>query len=77
MAIVSLWRIETFCGMVWSGAGFSYDEADAETYSTDDEALEEITALGLVDCYAERFERYSAVPARTVYAATEERRTAA
>ena len=76
MAILTLWRIETFCGMVWTGGGFSHDEADAETYSTDYEALEEITALGLVDCYAERFERYSAVPARTVYAATEERRAA-
>lgn len=76
MAIVSLWRIETFCGMVWSGAGFSYDEADAETYSTDDEALEEITALGLQDVYAERFERYSSREAK-VYAATQERSVAA
>lgn len=77
MAIVSLWRIETFCAMYWDGAGYSYEERDALEFSTDDEALEEITALGLQDVYAERFERYSAVPARTVYAATEERRTAA
>lgn len=77
MAMLSLYRIETFCGMVWTGAGFSYDELDAEEFETDEEALSEIEKLGLLDVYAERFERYSTVPARTVYAATDERRTAA
>lgn len=74
MAMITLWQIETFCGMVWTGAGFSYDELDAETFLTVDEALEEIEKLGLQDVYAERFQR--SVPARTVYAATEERRVA-
>lgn len=73
MAVLTLWRIETFCGMCWTGAGFSYDEADAETYSTDDEALEEITALGLQDVFVEKFERYSARETPKVYAATEAR----
>lgn len=76
MAMIALWQIETFEGLVWTGAGFSYDELDAETFLTADEALDEIQKLGLVDVYAERFERYSSIPSRTVYAATEERRVA-
>jgi hypothetical protein len=76
MGMIALYRIETFCGMVWTGGGFSYDEADAVEFDTDDEALEEIETLGLLDVYAERFERYSSVPAPKIYAATEARNAA-
>ena len=77
MAMITLWQIETFCGLVWTGAGFSYDELDAETFMTADEALDEIERLGLLDVYAERFERYSASPAIRVYDAANENRSAA
>ena len=69
MAMITLWQIETFEGLVWTGASFSYDELDAETFMTADEALDEIEKLGLQDVYAERFERYSA-RAPKIYAAT-------
>lgn len=75
MAMITLWQIETFEGLVWTGAGFSYDELDAETFLTADEALSEIEKLGLQDVYAEKFERYSA-KAPKIYAATEARTAA-
>lgn len=76
MAMITLWQIEDFSGLVWTGAGFSYDELDAETFMTADEALYEIEKLGLQDVYAERFERLSKREAPKIYASTEARTAA-
>lgn len=71
--MLTLWRIETMCGMCWTGGGFSYEPADAETYKTEDEAYAEVEALGLQDVFVERFQKYSAVPQKKLYDATEAR----
>jgi len=73
MAVIQLYRIETMCGLCWTGGGFSYEPADAEPYDTEDDAYAEIEALGLQDVFVERVGRYSAVPQTKLYDATEAR----
>lgn len=76
MAILSLYRIETPCGMWWEGGGYTYEERDALEFETEDEALDEIENLGLLYVTAEPFERYSSREAPKIYAATEARNAA-
>lgn len=73
MAMVQPYHIETADGLVWTGAGFSYDDADAQFFDTEEEALFEIHTLDLQEVFIERFTRYSAVPQKKLYDATEAR----
>jgi hypothetical protein len=76
---ITLYRIETFCGLVWTGKGFSYDAMDAEPFDTEAEALE--AASDLADVFVEKFQMQArplpdlvfSVPASTVF---QERRSA-
>jgi hypothetical protein len=73
MAIFTLFRIETACGMVWSGGGFSYDDADALEFDTEEDALFEIHTLDLQEVFVERVTRYSSTSLPKIYDATEAR----
>lgn len=56
----TLYRIETFEGLVWTGSAFSYDEMDAELFDTEDEAVE--AASGIKGVFVEKFQRPSSRP---------------
>ena len=60
--LITLWRVETFEGMVWTGTEdfFSYDDLDAELFETADEAYE--ASAHLKDVYVEAFHRVRSVP---------------
>lgn len=73
MAMVQPYHIETADGLVWTGAGFSYDDLDAQFFDTEEDALFEIHTLDLQEVFVERFSRYSAVPQTKLYDATEAR----
>lgn len=76
MSIVTLFRIETACGMVWSGGGFSYDDLDAQFFDTEEDALFEIHTLDLQEVFVERVTRYSSTTFPKIYDATSERAAA-
>lgn len=73
MAVISLYRIETLCGCVWTGAGFSYDDLDALKFDTEEAALAEVTTLDLQEVTVEKISSYSATPQPKTYNATEAR----
>lgn len=72
-SMVSLYRIETLCGLMWTGAGFSYDDRDALEFDTEDEAITEVVTLDLQEVTVEKITRYSATPQPKTYNATEAR----
>ena len=73
MSIVSLFRIETMCGLCWTGGGFSYEPEDALEFDTEEDALFEIHTLDLQEVFVERFTRYSSTTFPKIYDATEAR----
>lgn len=73
MAVISLYRIESLCGLMWTGAGFSYDDRDALEFDTEDEAITEVDTLDLQEVTVELIARYSATPQPKTYNATEAR----
>jgi len=73
MAMVTLFRIETMCGLCWTGGGFSYDDADALEFDTEEDALFEIHTLDLQEVVVESYQRYSSTSFPKIYDATEAR----
>lgn len=73
MAMVQPYHIETADGLVWTGAGFSYDDADAQFFYTEEDALFEIHTLDLQEVFVETYQRYSSTTFPKIYDATEAR----
>lgn len=73
MAVLTLYRVETFERLVWTGKDdfFSYDELDAAVFDTEDEADKASKHLEYV-C-VEAFQRISGTPQPKTYNATEAR----
>jgi len=76
MAMVQPYHIETADGLVWTGAGYSYDDLDAQFFDTEEDALFEIHTLDLQEVFVERFTRYSSTTFPKIYDATSERAAA-
>lgn len=59
--LITLYRVETFDGLVWTGTEdfFSYDDLDAELFETADEAYD--ASAHLKDVYVEAFHRVRSV----------------
>lgn len=73
MSIVTPYHIETLCGYVWTGSGFSDDDRDAQFFDTEEDALFEIHTLDLQEVFVETYQRYSSTTFPKIYAATEAR----
>ena len=73
MAMVQPYHIETADGLVWTGAGYSYDDLDAQFFDTEEDALFEIHTLDLQEVFVERVSRYSSTSFPKIYDATEAR----
>lgn len=73
MAMVQPYHIETADGLVWTGAGFSYDDLDAQFFDTEEDALFEIHTLDLQEVFVESYQRYSRTSFPKIYDATEAR----
>lgn len=73
MAMVQPYHIETADGLCWTGAGFSYEDADAQFFDTEEEALFEIHTLDLQEVFVETYQRYSSTTFPKIYDATEAR----
>jgi len=73
MAMVQPYHIETADGLVWTGAGYSYDDLDAQFFDTEEDALFEIHTLDLQEVVVESYQRYSSTSFPKIYDATEAR----
>ena len=76
MAMVQPYHIETKCGYVWTGAGYSDDDRDAKFFDAEEEAYAEIDTLDLQEVFVECFQRYSETSSPKIYNATREREAA-
>lgn len=76
MAMVQPYHIETADGLVWTGAGFSYDDLDAQFFDSEEEAYTEIDTLDLQEVFVECFQRYSETSSPKIYNATSAREAA-